>query len=92
MKRSYQTEAAEGHILKGMPITQLEAFCYYGKPNLPEMVRRLRRDGIEIEKRKIRMDEVIERMNSLGMKPFNPLIKKHGMDALVSLTEYQRVK
>jgi hypothetical protein len=51
------------HLSGGDPITRLEALTLYGVQNLPEQIRELRREGWNIQRRKVTFIEAVRRVN-----------------------------
>jgi len=51
-------------LLEGRAVTRLEAMALFGVQNLPDDIKRLRKDGFIVKKRNIRLVEAITRLRS----------------------------
>ena len=76
--------AAREHLASGQPITRLEAIVLYGVSNLPDVVKRMRRQGWVIESRLVPYATAVKRVNAYAVlqPPANLPIRE------VHLTEY----
>lgn len=76
--------AVKEHMLTGRPITRLEALILFGVSNLPETVFELKRDGWDVQKRKIPYATAMVRINEHAIlkPPANLPIRE------IMLTEY----
>ena len=59
-QRSFSTTAVTAHILKGLPITRIEAMCYYGMQDLSRVISRMRKAGHEIDRETISLESAIK--------------------------------
>ena len=53
----------EEHLIRGEPITRLEALALYGVQNLTVEITRIRRDGLNVRSRKVTFAEAARRLN-----------------------------
>jgi hypothetical protein len=76
--------AAKEHLVKGDPITRLEALVLYGVSNLPDVVKEMRRQGWTVQSRLVPYAAAAARVNKHAVlhPPANLPVRE------VQLTEY----
>ena len=76
--------AAREHLLDGNPITRLEAIVLFGVPNLPDVIKDMRKKGWIVQSRKVPYARAVRRVNeyaALTPPPNLPISE-------IKLTEY----
>jgi hypothetical protein len=76
--------AAREHLLKGKPITRLEAIILYGVPDLTKLISDMRKQGWTVQSKKIPYAAAARRVNEHAVlkSPKNLPVKE------ILLTEY----
>jgi hypothetical protein len=76
--------AAKEHLIAGNIITRLDAMVLFGLPDLPAMIRRMRKEGWMIKKRQSSFAAAVKRINEYAVlkMPNNLPIRE------LQLTEY----
>jgi hypothetical protein len=76
--------AAREHLVRGQPITRLEAIVLYGVSNLPDVVKEMRREGWVVESRLVPFATAVARVNKYALlqPPANLPVRQ------IQLTEY----
>jgi hypothetical protein len=65
MKKPTQglVEGVKEHLLRGAPITRLEALIFFGVSNLPEVVYELRKQGFIVHTKSVAFAKAVVRVN-----------------------------
>ena len=77
--------AAKEHIVRGEPITRLEALVLFGLQNLADLIRNMRREGWVIHSKRVPYAAAIRRINEYARvePPKNLPVRE------IHLTEYR---
>ena len=63
--RGFSANAVTEHLLKGQPITRLEAINLYGLQDLTRTISRLRAAGFRVERTKTTLEQAVLRLQKV---------------------------
>jgi hypothetical protein len=78
-------EAAKEHLLKGYPLTRLEALIFFGLSNLTDLISEMRKQGFIIVSQQVPFARAVVRVNEVAKlePPSNLPVRE------IVLTEYR---